>query len=328
MSRQRPQGIVLGLVLGLAVMAVSTAAILVRWATLWAASLEIESSYTKGIGFSFFLAAGRLGIAALLLLPQFIKATAPVLASLWQRSPCSNIPKPNSPPPLAISAYGWGVMAGFCLAAHFGLWFSSLNYTSIVASTTLVTTTPIWTALIQYLWQGKRLTWGTMCGITVACGGGLLIGLGEKAGDLAPQPLLGNGLALLAAWAVSFYFISGEQAQAQGLSIRHYTAIANTSAALILLPLPPLLGISYGGWPGEIYGVLLLLALIPQLIGHTSLNWAIRWLAPTWVTLAVLAEPIAASALAFWVFGERPGLVLVLGGALILLGVGFAVIRR
>ncbi|AFY62570.1 DMT family transporter [Synechococcus sp. PCC 6312] len=326
LSSHHPKGVVLGLVLGLAVIAVSTAAILVRWATLATASLGLESSYTSGIGFSIFLAAGRLGIAALLLLPQFIKTTAPVLAHLWQRPNLSGISKPNSQQ--RLSAYGWGLMAGFCLAAHFGLWFSSLNYTSIVASTTLVTTTPIWTAVIQYLWQGKKLTWGTMFGITVACGGGLLIGLGEKAGDLAPQPLLGNGLALLAAWAVSFYFISGEQAQAQGLSIQHYTAIANTSAALILLPLPPLLGVAYGGWAGEIYGVLLLLALVPQLVGHTSLNWAIRWLSPTWVTLAVLAEPIAASVLAFWVFGERPGLALMLGGGLILFGVGFAVIRR
>lgn len=301
----RPSAGVLVLVLIFAVLAVSTAALLVRWGTVIIHSLGMEPT----IGFSIFLAAGRLGLAALFLSPQMGQL---LLGGKLQ----------------SRSGLIWALLAGVGLAAHFSLWFSSLNYTSIAASTTLVTTTPLWTALIEYLWYGQKLTPWSISGIAIACGGSILIGLADLGNHAASQPLLGNGLALIAAWAVSFYFIAGQRAQRQGLEIQPYTAIATTTAALILLPIPLLLGMSYGGWPPQMYLVLGLLALIPQLLGHTSLNWAIRWLSPTWVTLAVLGEPIAASLLALWFFQEVPPPLVLVGGCGVLLGVGLAIAGR
>ncbi len=119
---------------------------------------------------------------------------------------------------------------------------------------------------------------------------------------MARNPLLGNALAIAAAGAVSAYFICGQAAQKAGLAIHHYALVAYATAALVLLPLPPLLGFAYTGWPLKLYGAILLLALIPQLVGHTSLNWG-RALAlphmghPSGVGRTHCCEPLCLAAL-------------------------------
>ena len=72
-----------------------------------------------------------------------------------------------------------------------------------------------------------------------------------------------------------------------------------------------------------LYGVLL--AFIPQLVGHTSFNWAVRWVSPTLVALVILAEPVGSSVLGYLVFGEVPGSLVLAGAAVLLLGVAGAV---
>lgn len=299
MSANRPSPWQIAFVLGVGVLAVSTAAVLVRWGV---AGLPNHSLGTT-VGLSIFLASGRLSLAALFLVPQL--CTWP-----WPEVTRQNL--------------RWAVAAGVALAAHFSLWFTSLNYTSVAASTTLVTTTPIWSALVGYLWQRQSLKPRTWLGMAIALGGSVLIGTGELRSGVATQPLLGNTLAIAAAWAVSAYFICGQAAQKAGLSIHHYAFIAYATAALVLLPLPPLLGLGYTGWPPKLYAAILLLALLPQLVGHTSLNWGVRWLSPTGVTLLVLAEPLAASLFAFLLFGEVPTTAVITGGSLVLVGLSVA----
>ncbi|KKI98486.1 DMT family transporter [Prochlorothrix hollandica] len=218
----------------------------------------------------------------------------------------------------------YGLAAGICLAVHFATWISSLAYTSIAASTILVTTSPIWVALLSRLWLGERLgalTWG---GIALALGGGVWVALADAPAAVAPQPLLGNALALMGSWSISLYLILGRLAQRQGLQVRHYTTGVYTIAALGLLPLPWLWGSGYGGYPTPVYVCLGLMTLFPQLVGHSSLNWAVRWVSPTLVTLAILGEPLGASLLGYWVFGEVPPLAVLAGSGLILGGIGVA----
>ncbi|HIK22819.1 MAG TPA: DMT family transporter [Thermosynechococcus sp. M3746_W2019_013] len=299
MSVNRPPYWQIALVLGGGVLAVSMAAVLVRWGMT---GLPTHSLRTT-VGLSIFLASGRLSLAALFLTPQLYA---------W---PWLDLTRQN---------LRWAVAAGIALAAHFSLWFTSLHYTSVAASTMLVTTTPIWSALVGYLWQRQTLKSRAWVGLAIALGGSALIGTGELTSAVARNPLLGNGLAIAAAWAVSAYFICGQAAQKAGLSIHHYALVAYATAAVGLLPLPPLLGLAYTGWPLKLYGAIVLLALIPQLVGHTSLNWCLRWLSPTWVTLLVLAEPIAASLFALLLFGEVPTTAVIMGGTLVLAGLSVA----
>lgn len=288
----------LALVLTVGVLAVSTAAILVRLAS--------AAAGISGVGFSLVLAAARLNLAAIVLLPT------------WQTF------RVYPPSPAALRFAG---AAGIALAVHFATWITSLSYTSIAASTALVTTNPVWVALLSWGWFGEKLPRQVLFAIGMAFVGGLLIGLGGvTASASGAQPLLGDGLALLGAFAASLYFLLGREAQKQGLSVRRYVTVAYSTAAIVLLPLPLLVGASYVGYPPITYAYILLMALLPQLVGHTSFNWAIRWVSPTLVALVILFEPAISSLLGYLIFGEIPGLAVFVGALLLLSGVTLAVL--
>jgi drug/metabolite transporter (DMT)-like permease len=213
------------------------------------------------------------------------------------------------------------------LALHFAAWISSLNYTSIAASTTLVTTNPIWVALLAWWIWGEKPPRQSLWGIGLALMGSMVVALAGKSGTaIASYPLLGNSLALLGAILVSLYFLLGRQAQREGLSLSHYITLAYSSAAIALLPLPWFWGTAYGGYPWAVYGYIVLMAIFAQLWGHTSLNWSLKWLSPTLVTLAILFEPVGASLLAWLILGEIPSINTIGGGILVLWGVAIAVV--
>ncbi len=297
-SNPAPSGILVGLVLLVGILAASTAALFIRLA------YAAEGS-SAAVGLGLVLAAVRLSVASLVMLPAW-----------WGFRKAS--PEPG--------AMGYAVLAGIFLGVHLALWIISLAYTSIVASATIVTTNPIWVALILWLWRGERPSRLTAAGIVVAIGGGALIAVGDAGGASAgPRPLLGDLLALGGALTVSLYLVLGREAQHRGLGLGQYVAIAYVVGAMTMLPAPLLLGSGYSGWPAEVYLYGLLLALIPQLVGHSSFNWAVRWVSPTLVALVILAEPVGGSILGFLVFGEVPGPLVLAGATVLLAGVAGAV---
>jgi drug/metabolite transporter (DMT)-like permease len=224
-------------------------------------------------------------------------------------------------------ALRYAVAAGLCLSLHFATWITSLSFTSIAASTTLVTTNPVWVALLSWLWWKEKPTRLTMAGIAVALAGGILIALGD-AGAVTPgnNPTLGNSLALIGAWMASLYFLLGREAQQRGLGIGSYVVVAYSAGALVLLPLPFIFGSNYVGYPVAVYLYILLMAIASQVLGHTSLNWAVRWISPTLVTLGILFEPVSSSLLGFLIFKEVPGELVLSGAIVLLIGVALAVI--
>lgn len=123
----------------------------------------------------------------------------------------------------------------------------------------------------------------------------------------------------------SLYFLLGREAQQRGLGIGSYVAVAYSTGALILLPLPLIFGSNYVGYPIAVYLYVLLMAVASQVIGHTTLNWAVRWISPTLVTLAILFEPVSSSFLGFLIFDEVPGLPVLAGAVVLLGGVALAV---
>ncbi|WP_323253070.1 DMT family transporter [Spirulina sp. CCNP1310] len=287
-----------GTILGLGVLAVATSSVIIR--------LALNAAQTEGFGFSLVLAVVRLLLATAVLLP-----TGRSLLS-------QTLPR---------RAWGFAIAAGFCLAGHFATWITSLSFTSIAASTALVTTNPVWVGLILWLWFGQRPSRLTMVGIAIALTGGMIIAFAGSGGiHGGSNPLLGDGLALLGAMLASLYFLLGREAQRQGMGLGAYGAIAYGVAALVLLPLPPLLGVSYLGYPPIVYGCMVAMALIPQLIGHTVINWSVMQISPTLVTLAILFEPVAASVMGWIGFGEVPGWPVVGGGLILLMGVALAVV--
>ncbi|MFP4009129.1 MAG: DMT family transporter [Spirulinaceae cyanobacterium] len=296
---QKPTPWQVGTILIVGVLAVSTAAIFIR--------LAMETAQIRSVGFSLFLAASRLAIASLLIvLPQGRSRFAL---------------------PLNSQSFYYAVGAGVCLAVHFAAWITSLSLTSIAASTTLVTTNPVWVALLSWLWFKEKPGKIAIFGIAIALAGGIFIAWGgSESLNTAPNPLLGNGLALIGAWMASLYLLLGREAQNRGLGTNGYIKIAYSTAALVLLPLPWFFGGQYGGYPAAVYLYIFLMALISQVLGHTSVNWAVRWISPTLVTLGILFEPVGASVLGFFIFGEMPQPQTIWGAIILLLGVGTTVI--
>lgn len=300
-----PRPVKLAAILILGALAASTAALWIR--------LVLDAVDASGPGVSFWIAAVRLGIAALVFLPG------------WQRFRRRRY---------SWSQGGYSIAAGACLALHFGAWISSLSYTSITASTVLVTTTPLWIALVSWLLWRERPTDLTSLGMVVALGGGIAMALVDGNVDIeAAAPVLGNVLALFGAWAVTGYLLLGRAAQGRGMTTGHHVMLAYSVAAALLLLLtliPQLLGVASFSPPVEpplnAYGWLLALALLPQLLGHSCLNWSVRWVSPTLVSLTILTEPLVASLLGYFVFNEQPTAASLGAASFVLLGVLMAVL--
>lgn len=293
---QKPPAWFVTLILAIGILAISTSAILVR--------LAHEAAGPQSPGFNLVLAGSRLTIAALILLPA------------WRQI------QPQTLQPAALQS---AVGAGFCLAVHFAAWISSLSYTSIAASTALVTTNPIWVTVLCWLKYGEKPSRLSAIGIGIALLGGTAIGVADLGrGDAGSHPLLGDFLALAGSWMVSLYLLLGREAQQRGLGIGGYSVMAYSTAAVILLPVPLAVGATYTGYPAGVYLYILLMAIVPQLIGHTSFNWSMLWISPTLVTLAILFEPLGASLLGYLLFQEVPGPAVILGALILLSGVAVA----
>lgn len=285
----------IGIILVIGIIGVSLSAI---WIRLAVSAVNFENK----VGFSLFLSASRLILAALIVLP-----TAKNL-KFRQHHPQS---------------YYYAIAAGICLAFHFATWITSLSYTSIAASTVLVTTNPIWVGLFSWWWYGEKFSRLKLMGIGVALAGGMIIALADinLVSSTHSNPFLGNTLALIGAVMSSLYILFGLQAQKQGLNTSNYIAIAYSTAALLLLPLPLVYNTSYLGYPPTVYVYIFLMAVVSQVIGHTSFNWSIRWLSPTLISLSLLFEPVVASGMGAIIFGEIPSWGSLIGGLTILLGI-------
>ena len=153
-------------------------------------------------------------------------------------------------------------------------------------------------------------------------GGGITIAIADGYdGGSYSNPILGDILASIGAIMSSLYIIFGSQAQRRGLNTGNYIAIAYSTAALGLLPLPWLYNTSYFNYEPLVYLCILLMAVMSQVIGHTSLNWLIRWISPTLISLCLLFEPVVASLVGAIIFQEIPTFGLLSGGVIILVGI-------
>jgi drug/metabolite transporter (DMT)-like permease len=283
------------LVVVIGILGVSLAAI---WVRLAVDTVMVDNQ----VGFSLFLAASRMILATIILLPT------------WKNL---KLDRAKS------TAYYYAIAAGLCLAIHFATWITSLAYTSIAASTVLVTTNPIWVGLFSWWWYREKLSRQGIIGIAIALCGGVIMAIADSNIDGSySNPILGDVLALIGAVMSSLYMIFGSQAQRRGLDTGSYVAIAYFTAALCLFPLPFLFKVSYLGYQGKVYLYVCLMALMSQIVGHTSLNWSMRWISPTVISLSLLFEPVIASLVGAIVFGEVPSINLLLGGLIILGGIG------
>lgn len=223
----------------------------------------------------------------------------------------------------SLSRREWGtaLLAGALLAAHFALWIPSLSYTTVAASTVLVTTQPAWVALIGRV-LGERVSRRTLLGIGLALGGAVLISGGDF--GISARAAYGDLLALGGAIAAAGYFLAGRRLR-QRISLTTYTGLAYSTTAVILAVAVAVSGTPFTGFEPEVWGLFLLMALGPQIGGHTVFNYLLGHVEAGTVAVAVTGEPVMASLLALAFFGEVPSWAAVAGGALILAGIAITI---
>jgi len=278
------------LVLGAGVSVVSFAAILIRFAQAEGAP-------------SLAIAAVRLAVAAAVLTPFALFRSGCEVRRLRRRE------------------LGLCMLSGAFLAAHFWAWITSLEHTSVASSTALVTTNPLWVALISAIVLRERPGGKALIGVVLTLAGSMLVFAADsvRISD-GMSPLLGNTLALVGALAASGYLLVGRALRAR-VSLTAYIWLAYSAAAVLLVAAATLSGISVSALPGSAWIFMLALALGPQLIGHTTFNWALRRLTATFVAIAILGEPVGSALLAYFFFGEQFGMLQFVGFVLLLLGI-------
>ena len=213
------------------------------------------------------------------------------------------------------------VAAGFFLALHFASWIRSLEYTTVASSTLLVNTGPIWVGLLTPLLSRDSIGGRLWIGIALSFAGSAIVAGGDL--RLGGDALLGDALALFGAITVGLYLLAGRRLRAR-LSLFPYTALcygvaAGFLAIFALVSRTPLVGFEPATW-----GWIVAIALVPQLLGHTACNWALRWIPAALVSVTQLGDVVGSTILAAVVLSERPPAAIFWGGPMILLGIAWA----
>ena len=286
------------LVLAAGVLAVSFSVIFIRLA-------QTEEAVP-----SLAIAAWRTTIATLVLLP---------IALLRRRQELRE---------MKTADWLLAALAGLMLGVHFGTWITSLAYTSIASSAVLVSTAPLWVGLAAPFVLHEPLTRWLKIGLGLALMGSVVIALGDglRLAD-GSRAMSGNGLALSGAVAMAVYYLIGRRLR-QGLSLLSYTTIVYGIAALTLVGYSLMSQVPLVGYSPTAYGLFVLMAVFPQLIGHSSFNWALAYLPATFVAVTIISEPVGATLLGVLILGEVPAGVTIVGSLVVLLGIVVASISK
>jgi drug/metabolite transporter (DMT)-like permease len=229
-------------------------------------------------------------------------------------------------PELALAGAG-----GFSLALHFWAWNASIHLTTIAASVTLVNLQPAVVAAISAAALRESPTRRQIVGIAIAIVGALVIAAPDMKVGISPggnDPLLGNLLAVSAAVTAAIYYTIGRSLR-RSLGIWAYVGIVYSAAFVTLSLIALSRGIPLAPQPPREIAIFAGLALGPMLLGHTGMNWALKFLPAYIVNLTVLGEPVGATFLGAIIPSIRqiPPVSTLVGGTIMLGGVIIAAAR-
>lgn len=248
-------------------------------------------------------AAYRVGLATLVLIP----------AAGWKaRDEFRN---------LSFQDVKLAMLSGLFLALHFAAWISSLDYTAIANSVVLVNTIPLWVGLLTPLMAGDSLKSTTIVSIALSVVGGAIIGFGDFA--TGGNALYGDLLAVVGAVCAAVYLLMGRSLRRK-LSLLAYVTVCYGSAAVILWIVVLFLNLPVTGYSSQTVAAFWAMALISQILGHSSYNWALKWFSTALVAVALLGEPIGSTILAYLIFNEGLTWLKFVGGLFIMLAIYIA----
>jgi drug/metabolite transporter (DMT)-like permease len=275
----------------IAVIAVSFSAIFIRWSD----------------AHPLVIATYRMGITCLILLPLVVSR---------YKDEFKNIHKED---------LIFMVVIGMVLALHFGTWITSLKETSVASSVILVTSHPLFVAIIShYIFREKLKTIGYV-GIIIAFFGIIILTVGDL--DLGGSNFRGDILALIGSIAAGTYILGGRKAR-RSVPLVPYVFIVYSICTICLLAASIIISAPLYPLPLREYELFILMAIVPTILGHTFYNYALKFVKAQIISVSLLGEPIASSILAYILLSEPAPQLTIIGGCLILPGIYLAYIGR
>ncbi|WCN36177.1 DMT family transporter [Aneurinibacillus uraniidurans] len=218
---------------------------------------------------------------------------------------------------LSKKHWGLGLLSGVFLAAHYVLWFESLQYTSVASSTVIVTLQPLFSMAGGYFLFKERFSKGAIIGCLLAIVGSVVIGY--KDFHISGQALFGDILAFISAGVITAYFFIGQHVRNM-LSLIPYSIIGYASSALFLSMLAFSQQTSFVDYSPKTWLVFIGLAFVATILGQMIFNWLLKWLSTSVISMGILGETIGTCILAYFILDEVVSFQQGIGIALILIG--------
>jgi drug/metabolite transporter (DMT)-like permease len=274
-----------------AVFAVSFSAIFIRWSN----------------AHPFVIAMYRMGITSLILLPLVLTRYIKELKKIDKRE------------------FMFMIAIGMVLALHFASWISSLNETSVASSVILVTSHPMFVAIVSHYVFKERLRRIGYIGIVIAFSGIIIL----STGDLLEggSNFYGDVLALIGSIAAGIYILGGRKSR-KSISLIPYVFVVYGICTICLLAACLIISAPIYPLPAEEYQLFILMAIIPTIFGHTLYNYALKYVKAQIISVSLLGEPIGSTILAMILLNEAPAELTIIGGCLILPGIYLAYMGR
>ncbi|KQL21198.1 DMT family transporter [Cytobacillus solani] len=226
---------------------------------------------------------------------------------------------------LSKKQWGLGLLSGVFLAAHYVLWFESLNYTSVASSTVIVTLQPLFSMVGGYFLFKERFSKGAIAGCLVAIAGSIVIGWRDF--QISGQALFGDILAFIAAGIITAYFFIGQHVRKR-LSLIPYSVISYGSSTLLLGVFAFSQQTPFFNYSVQTWWSFIGLAFIATILGQTIFNWLLKWLSTSIISMSILGETIGTCILAYFILDEVISLQQGMGIALILIGLALFLLQQ
>ncbi|MBL3853133.1 DMT family transporter [Bacillus anthracis] len=213
--------------------------------------------------------------------------------------------------------WGFGFISGLFLAAHYVLWFESLQYTSVASSTVIVTLQPLFLMIGGYFLFKERFTRGAVIGCLIAISGSIVIGWQDF--KISGEALYGDILAFIAAGIITAYFFISQYVR-KDLSLIPYSIISYGSSACFLGVFAYMQNESFIHYSTQTWLYFFGLAFIATILGQTIFNWLLKWMSATVISMSILGETIGTCILAYFILNETISLQQGLGITVIFIG--------
>ena len=203
----------------------------------------------------------------------------------------------------SLSRRQWqtGLLSGLFLAIHYILWFESLNYTSVASSTVIVTLQPLFSFVGSYFLFKERFSTGAIISSIVALIGSFIIAWGDF--QISMQALYGDLLAFIAAGFITAYFFIGQHMR-QKLAVVPYSILGYAASAFFLAVYALSQQLSFIDYSQSTWTAFLGIAFISTILGQMLLNWLLKWLSTSVISMSILGETIGTCILAYFILGE------------------------